>query len=251
MTDDIITDAVELWKQESRGFLDYVVAISSPVSTNEVDEAVLAAFQEFHEDELPLLKRLYSVLTRLGLRADRPPHGLFSAQYNFLRPEVLGSVFCRIAAVEISSMETMLGRYQDATDLERRLFRGLLEDWIGLRGGSVKKIEKILADAEKARLAAAGEEVEEEEPAEATGAADEEFPWHDEDLEIDARMKLAEGRSLFEKLFAAMAQTDCTACGYDCEGYARAIAEGEDKDLGKCAPGEQETEEMLQDLVKK
>jgi hypothetical protein len=66
---------------------------------------------------------------------------------------------------------------------------------------------------------------------------------------LDERMALVKGMGLFEQLFAAMAQTDCTACGYDCEGYARAIADGEDKDLTKCAPGELETQRMLEKLV--
>jgi sulfite reductase (NADPH) flavoprotein alpha-component len=46
-----------------------------------------------------------------------------------------------------------------------------------------------------------------------------------------------------------MAQTDCTACGWDCEGYAEAIAKGETKDLTLCVPGEAETESMLKQLV--
>jgi sulfite reductase (NADPH) flavoprotein alpha-component len=85
----------------------------------------------------------------------------------------------------------------------------------------------------------------------APAAAEGEFPWHNEDLALAERMKLADGKGLFEKLFAAMAQTDCTACGYDCEGYARAIADGEDTDLTKCAPGELETQETLEKLMGK
>ena len=41
----------------------------------------------------------------------------------------------------------------------------------------------------------------------------------------------------------------CTACGWDCEGYAEAIAKGETKDLTLCVPGEAETESMLKKLV--
>jgi sulfite reductase (NADPH) flavoprotein alpha-component len=62
-------------------------------------------------------------------------------------------------------------------------------------------------------------------------------------------MELAKEGSLKDKLFAAMAQTDCTACGWDCEGYAEAIAKGETKDLTLCVPGEGETESMLVKLV--
>jgi sulfite reductase (NADPH) flavoprotein alpha-component len=33
------------------------------------------------------------------------------------------------------------------------------------------------------------------------------------------------------RMFAAMAQTDCGACGWDCEGYAHALATGETDDI--------------------
>jgi sulfite reductase (NADPH) flavoprotein alpha-component len=62
-------------------------------------------------------------------------------------------------------------------------------------------------------------------------------------------MKMAVAGSLKDKLFAAMAQTDCTACGWDCEGYAAAIASGETSDLTLCVPGEEETESMLKKLM--
>ncbi|HEX3111446.1 MAG TPA: NADH-quinone oxidoreductase subunit C [Thermoanaerobaculia bacterium] len=77
----------------------------------------------------------------------------------------------------------------------------------------------------------------------------EDAPWHDPDKPLTERMELAKAGSLKDKLFAAMAQTDCTACGWDCEGYAEAIAKGETKDLTLCVPGEAETESMLKQLV--
>jgi sulfite reductase (NADPH) flavoprotein alpha-component len=49
---------------------------------------------------------------------------------------------------------------------------------------------------------------------------------------------------------AAMAQTDCHACGYDCRGYADAIAAGSESDLSLCLPGEAETARKLEDLMK-
>ena len=76
-----------------------------------------------------------------------------------------------------------------------------------------------------------------------------EAPWHDPDKSINERMELAAAGTLKDKLFAAMAQTDCTACGWDCEGYAAAIATGETKDLTLCVPGEAETESMLKKLM--
>ena len=82
-----------------------------------------------------------------------------------------------------------------------------------------------------------------------TAKPTQEAPWHNPDLPLPERMKFAEKGTLKDKLFAAMAQTDCTACGWDCEGYAEAIAKGETKDLTLCVPGEQETEAMLKTLM--
>jgi sulfite reductase (NADPH) flavoprotein alpha-component len=64
-------------------------------------------------------------------------------------------------------------------------------------------------------------------------------------------MKIAEemGADLKMKLFAAMAQTDCGACGWDCEGYAAAIESGETKDISLCVPGETETLDELKKLM--
>jgi len=88
----------------------------------------------------------------------------------------------------------------------------------------------------------------------------ENFPFHDETLALPKRMELAEqligekklekpDDKLFVKLFAAMAQTDCTACGYDCEGYAKALAEGKDKDPNLCVPGKDETANLVKNLL--
>ena len=82
-----------------------------------------------------------------------------------------------------------------------------------------------------------------------TAVPTEEAPWHDPEKALPERMELAKSGSLKDKLFAAMAQTDCTACGWDCEGYADAIARGETKDLTLCVPGEAETESMLKKLM--
>jgi NADH-quinone oxidoreductase subunit B len=74
-------------------------------------------------------------------------------------------------------------------------------------------------------------------------------PFHDEHLTLAERMEMAKDGDLKTKLFAAMAQTDCGACGWDCEGYAEAIAIGETKDISLCVPGESETLDMLKALM--
>ena len=77
-------------------------------------------------------------------------------------------------------------------------------------------------------------------------------PFHRDDLTLPERMELAKevGNSWETRLFAAMAQTDCGACGWDCEGYANAIATGETDDISLCVPGESETLDMLEMLMK-
>jgi NADH-quinone oxidoreductase subunit B len=76
-------------------------------------------------------------------------------------------------------------------------------------------------------------------------------PFHNENLTLPERMELAEqvGGGLETKLFAAMAQTDCGACGWDCEGYGKALADGETKDITLCVPGEEETLDMIKKLM--
>ncbi len=76
-------------------------------------------------------------------------------------------------------------------------------------------------------------------------------PFHREDLMLAERMQLANemGGKFETRLFAAMAQTDCGACGWDCEGYADAIASGETDDITLCVPGEAETLDMLKLLM--
>jgi NADH/F420H2 dehydrogenase subunit C len=76
-----------------------------------------------------------------------------------------------------------------------------------------------------------------------------EAPWHEPGKPLGERMDLAAAGSLKDKLFAAMAQTDCTACGWDCEGYAVALDAGDTKDITLCVPGEAETELKLRELM--
>jgi NADH-quinone oxidoreductase subunit B len=89
-------------------------------------------------------------------------------------------------------------------------------------------------------------------PGDATDGASPAVPFHNENLTLPERMKIAEemGGKLETKLFAAMAQTDCGACGWDCEGYANALATGETNDITLCTPGESETLDELEALMK-
>ena len=89
-------------------------------------------------------------------------------------------------------------------------------------------------------------------PAQEASGASETIRFHDETLTLPERMKIADemGGSLELKLFAAMAQTDCGACGWDCQGYAEALNTGETNDISLCVPGELETLETLEALMK-
>ncbi len=81
------------------------------------------------------------------------------------------------------------------------------------------------------------------------GGDDGEAPWHDQTLELGARMAMAEGRPLRRRMMAAMAQQDCGQCGYNCNDYAEAIASRAEARLNLCAPGGKETARMLKVLA--
>jgi sulfite reductase (NADPH) flavoprotein alpha-component len=76
----------------------------------------------------------------------------------------------------------------------------------------------------------------------------EDFPWHDPALEMPERLALAEGKPLKRRMMAAMAQLDCGQCGYLCQTYAEAIAEGREQSLSLCVPGGKPTAKMLKTI---
>ncbi len=77
----------------------------------------------------------------------------------------------------------------------------------------------------------------------------EEFPWHDPALEMQERMEMAEGKPLNRRLMAAMAQLDCGQCGYLCQTYAEALADGRETSASLCVPGAKATSKMLKALI--
>ncbi len=86
-------------------------------------------------------------------------------------------------------------------------------------------------------------------PAAPVKEAEEEMPWHDAALSLADRLKLAEGKPAPRQLMAAMAQLDCGSCGYLCQTYAEAIADGREKSLSLCTPGGKDTSKKLKELV--
>jgi sulfite reductase (NADPH) flavoprotein alpha-component len=80
-------------------------------------------------------------------------------------------------------------------------------------------------------------------------AEPEDFPWHDPAMELNDRMLLAEGRPLPQRLMAAMGQLDCGQCGYLCQSYAEALAEGREGSTSLCIPGAKPTARVLKQLM--
>src|SRR5471030_1479241 len=78
---------------------------------------------------------------------------------------------------------------------------------------------------------------------------EEDFPWHDPAMEMQERLALAEGKPVKRKLMAAMAQLDCGQCGYLCQTYAEALAEGREASPSLCIPGAKATTRMLKQLL--
>jgi sulfite reductase (NADPH) flavoprotein alpha-component len=87
------------------------------------------------------------------------------------------------------------------------------------------------------------------EPAIASAAEPEDFPWHDPGLPLEERVALAAGRRPAHRLMSAMAQTDCGQCGYSCQAYAEAIADGTDGNITRCTPGGKATSRKLKELL--
>jgi sulfite reductase (NADPH) flavoprotein alpha-component len=83
----------------------------------------------------------------------------------------------------------------------------------------------------------------------AAPSEDDDTPWHDTSLDMDARMALATTRPLPMRMMAAMAQQDCGQCGYNCRDYAKAITEQAEPRLNLCVPGGKATARMLKTLV--
>jgi sulfite reductase (NADPH) flavoprotein alpha-component len=77
----------------------------------------------------------------------------------------------------------------------------------------------------------------------------EDFPWHDPALDMDERMEMAAGKPLRRRLMAAMAQLDCGQCGYLCQTYAEALADGRESSVSLCVPGAKPTSKMLKALL--
>ena len=156
------------------------------------------------------------------------------------------------------------------TEEQRIWLNGFFAGWMGLEnaGRQAPAAAEALLKAPQMNGASSGPVIPASASASAATAADAEsgaattatmddgpdeegdYPWHDSLLDLEERMKIAEDRPKSHKLMAAMAQLDCGACGYMCDTYAFAIADGEEKDLTLCSPGGRETARMLKKIVR-
>ncbi len=123
---------------------------------------------------------------------------------------------------------------------QRAWLNGFFAGMLGLQGGDGAQLAALqqvaLGNIPEASPVAAAEE--------------ETFPWHDPALPISERIALAENKPLPRKLMAAMAQLNCGACGYLCQTYSEAIADGSETNLKLCAPGGSETAKLIKLLLK-
>jgi sulfite reductase (NADPH) flavoprotein alpha-component len=133
-------------------------------------------------------------------------------------------------------MQTFIPREAPFTDEQRAWLNGFIAGLLGAESahGSAAAVAPPGAAAAIAALPAA-EELQ--------------LPWHDPTLALDERLQLAAGRPLDLRLMAAMGQLDCGQCGYECRSYAAAIADGSERDFGKCVPGGRATAKKLKELV--
>ena len=115
----------------------------------------------------------------------------------------------------------------------------------GAAGGLAASSAALLETDPTATAAPATDKVDAE-PAEDYDDAE----WHDPGLPIDERLALADGKPKAARLMAAMAQLDCGSCGYLCQSYSAAIADGSETNLTLCSPGGKETAKALKKIAK-
>ena len=114
--------------------------------------------------------------------------------------------------------------------------------WLnGLFAGMISLEESVtpLSNAEAAKLLPGVVPAPEE---------DDGAPWHDPAMPLPDRMKLADGKPLPRRMMAAMAQQDCSQCGYNCKDYADALFTKKEERLNLCVPGGKDTARMLKNL---
>src|SRR3974390_1485325 len=121
---------------------------------------------------------------------------------------------------------------------QRAWLNGFFSGYLGLDAGGIPVLSPEQGAALMSGIAPSAEAF----------ADDDEAPWHDPAMPLPDRMKLAEGRPLPRRMMAAMAQQDCSQCGYNCKDYADALFTKKEERLNLCVPGGKDTARMLKQL---
>ncbi len=238
---DVMTSVLAL---EDKCALNYVMTSASPASYEKFDNDAAAAFAAAWQSEEPFLVRICqlisdhndALLPLLDNCFDFRPSRL-----NFATWSHLLTVVPEMMDEEIAWLKTIQDHDTDSES------KAVIAELISTKEDSAASLRDLCAKQETARSqVASGDDAAAEDTNKGSGDG-----FRDADMPIEDRLAAAAGKDKFTQLWAAMAQTDCTACGYDCEGYAQAIADGEDTDLGKCVPGEDATANALKQIVAK
>jgi hypothetical protein len=235
---DVMTSVLAL---EDKCALKYVVETAWPATIDKFDKEAAAVFTAAWKAEEPFLGRIAQIISENN--DDLMP--LLDDCFDFPASRLHFATWSHLLGVvpELIDHELgwLLGAIEQSAD---EASTKLLKQILATKEEGVTSIRSLFDKQVKAKAPKDSGAVEEEAAPVSSGDS-----FRDADMPIEDRMAVAKGKDKFTQLWAAMAQTDCTACGYDCEGYAQAIADGTDKDLSKCVPGEDATANALKAIV--
>lgn len=245
MVEANIDELVEILNIETGSVLNYVVTGAFPSVVDDLDKRAHAHFKASWAAE----SKLIGTLVTLASTGDRTINfdGVYpfvSARLAYAQAHHIAGVMPKMIEKEIDDIKAVRARMTNATKSAVAV-----DKLLAAKAGALPEMLDIYQEAMEAKAAKLqGAAAKDAKPAKAV-KVDGGLAWRNADMPLPERLAAARGRAIADQLWAAMAQTDCTACGYDCEGYAKAIAEGKEKDLTKCVPGEAETADALKKIV--
>ena len=223
---------------ENHGVLNYLAKNAWPTTLDATDEAAAELFAELWAAEESLLGALVAQVAEAGGHPTTDgTYEFVTGRFNFARFSHILQVVGPVMADESERLDEVLARMDggDAADAVSPLAEQ--------KRTALERVLELAAAQAEANLAGGADDASD------AGADGGEIDWHDADVAIEDRMAAVAGGSKKDQLWAAMAQTDCTACGYDCEGYADAILGGDESDLTKCVPGEDATADAIKSIM--
>lgn len=235
---------LEILAVETRSVLNYVVNGACPSIVDDVDREAAEVFARSWKAEEKFIGQMIENAAKDGHSvAFEGSYSFISARLSYAQAGHIAVVIPPMIEAEVQALEAIRAKFQKGGRAAQ-----IVDGLIRTKRAAIDEI-KASGDAfAAARASKAGGAAK---PAAAGKAVkvNTESPWRDANMALNDRLAAARGRAIADQLWAAMAQTDCTACGYDCEGYAKAIASGEEKDLTKCVPGEADTADALKKIV--